>query len=160
MDIHYRKSTDFLVVHCSATPPSADVGVKEITQWHKARDFETIGYHYVIRRNGNLEIGRPMEVIGAHVKGYNHNSIGICMVGGVKQGEVDEPENNFAPEQFDRLWQVLCDLKKIYPSARILGHRDLSPDLNHDGVIEQNEWLKACPSFDVTEWLATKDAVI
>ena len=68
-----------IVVHCSATPPDLDVGVYEIDHWHRERGFNSIGYHEIIRRNGFLEMGRPLKTIGAHVKGYNEDSIGICI---------------------------------------------------------------------------------
>jgi hypothetical protein len=78
-----RETTDLIVVHCSATGPAADIGVAQITQWHKQRGFDTVGYHYVIRRNGTLETGRRESEIGAHVRGHNANSIGVCLAGGV-----------------------------------------------------------------------------
>ena len=146
-----RDSTDLIVVHCSATKASADIGVREITQWHIQRGFDTVGYHYVIRRNGELETGRPESAIGAHVRGHNSNSIGICLAGGVDAN--NKPENNFTPEQFVSLEALLRRLKERYPQARILGHRDLSPDKNSDGKITPNEFIKACPSFDVAQWL-------
>jgi N-acetylmuramoyl-L-alanine amidase len=146
-----RDNTDLIVVHCSATKASADIGVRDITQWHIQRGFDTVGYHYVIRRNGELETGRPESAIGAHVRGHNSNSIGICLAGGVDAN--NKPENNFTPAQFVSLEALLRRLKERYPQARILGHRDLSPDKNSDGKITPNEFIKACPSFDVAQWL-------
>lgn len=145
-----RESTELIVVHCSATSPNADIGVPEITRWHKQRGFDTVGYHYVIRRTGRLETGRRESEIGAHVRGHNSNSIGVCLAGGVDiRGK---PENNFTPEQFATLETLLQQLKGRYPDARILGHRDLSPDRNGDGKITPDEFIKACPSFDVGTW--------
>ena len=146
-----RKTTDLLVVHCSATRPTQDIGVREITQWHRQRGFDTVGYHYVIRRNGDVETGRPENAIGAHVIGHNANSIGVCMVGGVDAA--GKPANNFTAAQFVALRGLIDQLHKRYPEARILGHRDLSPDRNGDGIITPNEFIKACPSFDVAAWL-------
>ena len=146
-----RKTTDFLVVHCSATRATMDVGVREITQWHIQRGFDTVGYHYVIRRNGELESGRPESAIGAHVKAHNANSVGICLVGGVDAH--NKPESNFTQAQFLTLELLLEELKSRYPQARILGHRDLSPDKNGDGKITSDEFIKACPSFDIGQWL-------
>lgn len=146
-----RKSTAFIVVHCAATKAAMDIGVREITQWHLLRGFDTVGYHYVIRRDGELETGRPENVIGAHVRGHNANSIGICLVGGVDRQ--NQPENNFTAEQFATLALLLQQLKDRHPGARILGHRDLSPDKNGDGKITPDEFIKACPSFDVGQWL-------
>ncbi|HEY0286764.1 MAG TPA: N-acetylmuramoyl-L-alanine amidase [Pseudomonas sp.] len=138
------------MVHCSATNARRDVGVAEITQWHQQRGFTTVGYHYVIRRDGSVESGRAESQTGAHVKGYNARSIGVCLVGGVDAKGA--PENNFTDGQFSALLDVLTKLSRSYPDARILGHRDLSPDLNNDGHISANEFIKACPCFDVGPW--------
>lgn len=136
-----RERTDFIVIHCSATGAKADIGAKDIDKWHRAKGWACIGYHYVIRRNGTVEEGRDEKVIGAHVEGWNANSLGICMVGGVDANDISKAENNFTKEQFASLKQLLLDLKKRYPSAKIQGHRDF-PDVK-----------KACPSFDVAAWL-------
>lgn len=147
-----RDRTDLIVVHCSATGPKADIGRREITQWHLKRGFVTIGYHYVIRRDGTIENGRRESEIGAHVSGHNSNSIGVCMVGGVDA--LGKPSDNFTKAQYDTLRVLLGQLKSRYEKAKILGHRDLSPDLNGDGKITPNEYMKACPSFDVASWLS------
>ncbi|MCV4268237.1 N-acetylmuramoyl-L-alanine amidase [Pseudomonas capsici] len=153
-----RDSTDLIVVHCSATRANADIGVRDITQWHIQRGFDTVGYHYVIRRNGELETGRAENTIGAHVRGHNSNSIGVCLAGGVDTN--NKPENNFTAAQFATLETLLGQLKGRYPTAQILGHRDLSPDRNGDGKITPNEFIKACPSFDVREWLAGRNSAL
>lgn len=147
----YRTATELLVVHCSATRPTQDIGVREITQWHRQRGFDTVGYHYVIRRNGEVETGRPETAIGAHVKGHNARSLGVCLVGGINAA--GKPESNFTDAQFESLKALLHQLQTRYPDARILGHRDLSPDKNGDGKITPNEFIKACPSFDISAWL-------
>jgi len=147
----YRTATELLVVHCSATRRNQDVGVREITQWHRQRGFDTVGYHYVIRRNGEVETGRPENAIGAHVKGHNARSVGVCLVGGIDAA--GRPENNFTPAQFASLKALLGQLQSRYPDARTLGHRDLSPDRNGDGSITPDEFTKACPCFDVSAWL-------
>jgi N-acetyl-anhydromuramyl-L-alanine amidase AmpD len=149
-----RESTDLIVVHCSATGPAADIGVAEITRWHKQRGFDTVGYHYVIRRNGAVEVGRRESEIGAHVRGHNANSIGVCLAGGVDAA--GKPENNFTAAQFASLEALLRELQGRYPTARVCGHRDLSPDKNGDGRITPNEFIKACPSFDVAKWLGER----
>lgn len=131
---------NLLVVHCSATRPALDIGAGEIRQWHLDRGWSDIGYHYVIRRNGGLETGRPVETAGAHAKGHNAHSAGICLVGGVDAG--NDPENNFTSAQFATLRTLLVDLLRQYPQSRICGHRDLP------GV------RKACPCFDVLQWWA------
>jgi len=72
----------YIVLHCSATPVSMDVGVAEIRKWHKAKGWKDVGYHFVIKLSGKLEYGRPLQQIGSHVLGYNRASVGICYVGG------------------------------------------------------------------------------
>jgi N-acetylmuramoyl-L-alanine amidase len=132
----------FLVVHCSATPPTQDIGVKELDRMHRQRGFLSIGYHFVIRRNGKVEEGRPITQRGAHVEDWNHCSIGICLVGGVDAKL--KPEPNFEPVQMEALRGLLVDLLTKHPDATVQGHRDF-PNV-----------AKACPSFDVRHWLATK----
>jgi N-acetylmuramoyl-L-alanine amidase len=138
-----------IVIHCSATRanvdekitwPGEDIGAAEITKWHIARGFRTIGYHLVIRRSGLIEPGRPLEQVGAHVGGHNVGSLGICLVGGIS--ETGKSENNFEPAQWAALKAKLLELKKTFPGVRILGHRD------YPGV------KKACPCFDVGAWAA------
>jgi N-acetylmuramoyl-L-alanine amidase len=135
-----RKSTKYLVVHCSATRPSQDIGVKEIRSWHKNQSWADCGYHYVIRRDGKVEKGRAENLVGSHVAGRNANSIGICMVGGVNQKDFQKAENNFTKEQFASLKTLLQGLVKKYPGTVVLGHRDF-PNV-----------AKACPSFDARAW--------
>lgn len=135
-----RKSTDFIVIHCSATQAKADIGAAEIDRWHRGQGWQTIGYHYVIRRTGLIEEGREEDKIGSHVQNHNANSIGICMIGGVA-ADGKTPENNFTPEQFDSLKSLVARLKTKYTNAVVQGHRDFP------GV------AKACPSFSVKDWL-------
>lgn len=149
-----RKSTKYLVVHVTATPPTSDIGVKEVRTMHLARGFSDCGYHYVIRRSGKVEAGRPQGDIGAHVEGFNSISLGVSMVGGVNAK--GKPENNATPEQMAALEKLLRHLTTIYPDAVICGHRDLSPDKDGDGYIEPHEFTKACPCFDAIPWAAAK----
>ena len=145
-----RTRTELLVVHCAATGPNTDVGAAEIGQWHLQRGFTAIGYHYVIRRNGDVETGRPEDAVGAHAVNFNAHSLGVCLVGGIDTA--GKPDNNFTPAQFESLKRLLNELRARYPKARVLGHRDLSPDRNNDGRITPDEFIKACPSFDVAQW--------
>lgn len=135
-----RERTDYIAVHCSATATQS-VTAAMIDKWHRKNGWACIGYHYVIRRDGTVEEGRDEAVVGAHVAGFNEVSVGICMVGGVDANDHTKAQNNFTPEQFNSLKQLLIDLKVRYPQATIQGHRDFP------GV------KKACPSFDVREWL-------
>ena len=134
-----RKKTDLIVVHCAATRPEMDIGVAEIDRWHRERGFDMIGYHDVIRRDGSVEQGRDIDAVGAHVKGHNSHSVGVCMAGGVDKK--NRPQNNFTDAQFKSLSRLLKFYKVKYPKAMIVGHTDL-------------DHSKACPSFDVREWLA------
>ena len=146
-----RRRTTIIVIHCSATQGGQDIGLDEITAMHKRRGFDTIGYHELILLNGDIEFGRHPDAVGAHVKGQNYRSIGICLVGGVDaQGNA---ENNFTPEQFASLHATIQHKIKAYPRAVVVGHRDLSPDLNGDGIIQHDEFIKECPCFSVYEFL-------
>lgn len=146
-----RRQTNYIVVHCSATGPNADIGADEIDQMHKNRGWNGIGYHAVIRRSGVVEFGRPFDDTGAHVKGHNFQSVGVCLVGGV---DITGPVKNFTIPQMDSLRALVTTLVYAYPGAIVLGHRDLSPDADGDGVVERHEWLKDCPCFDVRDWWA------
>lgn len=127
-----------LVVHCSASKVDQKVDVVTITRWHLARGFLTIGYHYVIYRDGSVHKGRKDNEVGAHVQNHNKGSLGICLVGGLdKEGK---PEANFTDQQYAALALLLQELKLKYPKADILGHRDFA------GV------AKDCPCFDVRKW--------
>ena len=129
------KLVKFIIVHCSATPPGMDVGVDEIRRWHLDRGFNDIGYHYVIKRDGTIEEGRPLGKPGAHCKGKNFCSVGVCYVGGVaKDGRT--PADNRTEQQQKSLRELIGALLKIFPDAEVRGHRDFAP--------------KACPSFDAT----------
>lgn len=133
-----RKRTNYLVVHCSATKPSMDIDAAEIDRWHRQFGWSRIGYAYVIKRNGEVEVGRGADEIGAHVKGYNNESLGICLIGGVDDN--GDPDSNFTDHQWTALKNTITLLKDQYPQAEVLGHRDF-PDVK-----------KACPCFDVREW--------
>lgn len=146
----------YLVVHCSATPAHRDIGRAEIDLMHRQRGFVDIGYHYVVRRDGRIETGRPENRAGAHVQGFNSRSLGICLVGGVK-ADGKTAETNFTPAQYEALDGLLRRLQPKYPTAEILGHRDLSPDRNKDGRITPNEWLKECPTFAVRDWWESRN---
>jgi N-acetyl-anhydromuramyl-L-alanine amidase AmpD len=144
---------NLIVIHCTASPNGRPVSVQTVTEWHKARGFQTIGYHYLIGVDGIVGIGRPVQQMGAHAQGHNATSIGVCMVGGTGGADKLNP-GQFTPAQWDSLKIVVQDLMDAYPDARVVGHRDLSPDLDGDGIVEPQEWIKLCPAFDVRGWLA------
>lgn len=138
-----KRPINLIVIHCAATRPSMDVGADTIKEWHLQRGFNDIGYHFVIRRDGKTEKGRPLDKIGAHVKGHNTHSIGICLVGGVSEEDYTKAENNFTQAQWHELKRLLKMLRQNWPDAKIVGHRDLDPH-------------KACPSFSVKDWLKSE----
>lgn len=141
-----RTITD-IVIHCTATRSWQDYDADDIRRMHKAQGWADIGYHYVVRLNGTIEPGRDVDKIGAHVSGHNANSIGVVYVGGLdNQGK---PKDTRTENQKHALRQLLLDLRELYPNAKISGHRDFSPDKNHDGIISPDEWIKECPCFDV-----------
>ena len=141
-----RKDTDFIVIHCSATKPSmTHVDAKEIDRWHRQRGWRKIGYYFVIRRDGIVEEGRELGEVGAHAKGFNSKSVGICLVGGID--EEGNPENNYTDEQWKALEELVNQMLLPYPDAEVLGHCDL-PDVK-----------KACPCFNVREWWTATKAI-
>lgn len=119
-----------VIVHCSDTPESMDIGAEEIYDWHvNERGWKDIGYHYVIRRSGLIEVGRMESVQGAHCSGENANSIGICMVG----------RSGFTGEQFRSLRKLIQELNGRYSIIKITGHSTYNAH-------------KTCPNFDVEGW--------
>ena len=134
------RDIDYIVIHCAATKPSMDVPIERVKKWHLDRGWSDIGYHYYITRDGKIHKGRDLSVIGAHVSGYNKNSIGICYEGGID--ESGKPEDNRTDEQKKSLLKVVKILKFVFNNAAVQGHRDF-PNVN-----------KACPSFDAkTEYI-------
>lgn len=125
-----------IIIHCSATKDGQDFTVDDITKWHKQRGFSTIGYHYVIYRDGTIHSGRDVNVSGAHCVNHNAHSIGICYIGGCSAMS-GTPKDTRTSEQKASMLKLLKDLRKIYPNAKIRGHRDFAK--------------KACPSFDATK---------
>lgn len=130
-----------IVIHCSATPASMDIGVNTIRGWHvNERGWSDVGYHFVIRRDGVVQTGRPLERVGSHAYGFNKGSIGICYVGGVDDNL--KPEDNRTWEQKVSMRILIENLEERFPSiTEVCGHCDLP------------RVTKACPSFDVKAWL-------
>lgn len=155
-----RTITD-IVIHCAATPNGKPFSREQIDAMHRQRGFQrqpvaitryqpelkhglpSIGYHWVLELDGQAKPGRHPEEIGAHVQGSNAKSLGICLIG----------TDRFSLAQWSTLRLLVSKLRQTYPAARIRGHRDFSPDMDGDGVIERHEWLKTCPGFDVQTWL-------
>jgi N-acetyl-anhydromuramyl-L-alanine amidase AmpD len=173
------RAINAIVIHCAATPNGAPYPVAQIDRDHQARGFHrqahwlkqwnphlpAIGYHYYIGTDGLRSNGRHLEEIGAHVQGSNARSIGICMAGTdrftamqwmalkalvmevarhLSDGRVQQPYPMINADQVTAALSVM--------GVRLLGHRDFSPDLDGDGIIERHEWMKYCPGFDVETW--------
>ena len=126
-----------IIVHCSATREGENYTVDTIRSWHvDGRGWSDIGYHFYIDLYGEIHKGRDISRIGAHTKGLNRNSIGVCYCGGVEE-DGKTPKDTRYDCQKEALLAVLRTLKAMYPEAKIHGHRDFAN--------------KACPSFDATE---------
>lgn len=122
-----------IIIHCSATPSGRDVTAAEIDKWHRERGFLRIGYHYVVRLDGSLEVGRPLDMVGAHCKGHNVNTIGIVYVGGIDEnGQYADTRTAEQRVTMDALISFL--VKSFSKILTISGHRDYA--------------AKACPCFD------------
>ncbi len=141
-------ATELSIVHCSATRPSWDGGLEEIHRWHVQRGIFSergrTGYHAVIRRSGIIELGRDIRETGAHCLGYNDESLGVCLVGGVHETDVDAkgdpvPEDNFTVAQYMALRAWVEWTKYVWPTILTGGHNDFAN--------------RGCPSFDLHGWM-------
>ena len=123
-----------IILHCSAVRPGQQSSSKDIDRWHRARGYKSIGYHFVVRRDGSVETGRSLEKVGAHCQGHNRHSIGICYEGGLDAD--GHPADTRTPGQVKSLRELVERMHTLFPTALIVGHRALNPE-------------KACPCFDV-----------
>ena len=129
------RTITLIVIHCSAVRPDQTSSAAQIDTWHRRDNHWKfgIGYHYVVRRDGAIEAGRPEWMVGAHCQNHNAHSIGVCYEGGIDiRGQ---PADTRTEAQKAALRQLLEELHRRYPRAVILGHHDLNP-------------LKACPSIE------------
>ena len=124
------KNIKLLVVHCSDTPNNKNLTANDIHKMHLGFGWDGIGYHKVIRRSGKIENGRPEYWVGAHVRGKNEISLGVCLIG----------KDYFTKKQFMSLERVLKKWKNKHPYAKIVGHREVG------------NTKKTCPNFDVLDW--------
>lgn len=148
------RKIDLIVIHCSATRQDRSLAPDDLETMHRRRGFNGTGYHYYIRKDGTVHLTRLIERIGAHVKGFNASSIGICYEGGLDcRGR---PADTRTPEQRVSLRLLVHQLQEHFSGCPVCGHRDLSPDRNGNGEIEPEEWIKACPCFEVKEEFSGK----
>ena len=128
-----------IILHCAATREGQDFSVDTIREWHvNGRGWSDIGYHWVIRLDGSIEVGRPLEKSGAHTKGHNKDSVGVCYIGGCDAD--GKPKDTMNPEQ-EKAWRmIVLSLRTLYGDLTIHGHNEFAN--------------KACPSFIVKEKFA------
>lgn len=169
-----KRTINAIVIHCAATPNGKAFKAADIDSMHKLRGFKrdsqscrnfnptlkAIGYHYVIGIDGVIETGRGLEEIGAHVQGSNAKSIGICLIGTDQFSQAQWMALracliNTASKILGRIIMTADSMLKSFNDVgiSIKGHRDYSPDLNGDGIIQRTEWFKICPGFSVAEWI-------
>jgi len=134
----------YIAVHCTAS--SQHVTIKELQQEFRRKGWKNPGYHYVVAADGAITQLLDNEKVSNGVKGFNSVSVNVAYIGGIDTNA--KPIDNRTDEQKASLRSLLKLLHKKYPTAVIQGHRDFSPDLNHDGRITSNEYIKACPCFD------------
>lgn len=128
------RKIDTIIVHCAATPEGKAFNAADIDRWHKANGWKGIGYHFVVLLDGTVQTGRPVTEVGGHCAGHNAHSIGVCYIGGLA-ADGKTPRDTRTTAQRAALLTLLRQLRRQFPTARILGHHDLNP-------------AKACPSFD------------
>lgn len=129
-----RRKINLIVVHCTATEEGKDCTVEQIRRIHKNKGYGDIGYHYVIYRDGSLHLGRNVDLIGAHARNYNANSVGVCYVGGCPKGDTHKNKDTRTEAQKKTMLALLKKLRTLYPYAKIVGHKDVN--------------ATGCPSFD------------
>ena len=132
---NYREVT-LLVVHCSATRCNVSFPVERLRECHLQRGFRDIGYHFYITRDGEIHRERALEKVGAHCRNHNAHSVGVCYEGGLDAN--GKPKDTRTLEQKGALLALLRELKRQFPKALIVGHRDLNP-------------MKGCPCFDAVK---------
>ena len=124
-----------IILHCTATKEGQDYSVEQVRKWHLDRGFNDIGYHFVIRLDGTVEAGRPLETVGAHCKGHNANSIGIAYVGGLDKN--GRPKDTRTLPQKESMRRLVDLLKRYFPRIEVHCHNEYTN--------------KACPCFSVSE---------
>jgi len=154
------RKIDLIIVHCSATPEGKDFTTTDIDRWHRQRGFASIGYHFVIYRDGSVHHGRPLAQVGAHCQGHNAHSIGICYIGGLT-ADGKHPKDSRTEEQKSALVALLRKLRVQFPNAKIRGHREMTcKRAQYEAGFNIAECsrhcanckfaAKACPSFAAT----------
>ena len=133
-----------IFVHCTASKQAATV--EDIKREFKAKGWKNPGYHYLVDANGKTHNLLPEDQVSNGVQGYNQTSINVAYIGGIDGA--GKGVDNRTEEQKQALKKILTELKKKYPGAEIMGHRDISPDKNGNGIVDPWERIKECPCFD------------
>jgi len=135
------RKLDTLILHCTATRFDHDVTIDDIRVWHVARGWKREGYHFLIRLDGTIERGRPVDMIGAHAKGFNRTSLGLAYAGGIdKDGNAT---NTMSRDQTDAMFVLIDSLAVVFGQLKLIGHNDVTD-------------RKTCPNFDVSEWWSSQ----
>lgn len=143
------REIELLIIHCSGTRVDRDITASDIHSAHRMRGYSSGGYHYFIRKSGQVEPMRPLQEPGAHARGYNRNSVGVCYEGGLDVN--GNAADTRTLQQKVSLVRVIGELKAKFPDICVKGHRDLSPDKNYNGIIDPWERITECPCFEVKE---------
>lgn len=136
-----------IFVHCTAG--SQKQTVEDLKAEFKRKGWKNPGYHYVVMPNGRIECMLPEDGISNGVQGYNSTSINVAYIGGID--EKGKGVDNRTDAQKNSLKKILTELKQKYPDAKIMGHRDISPDKNGNGVVDPWERIKECPCFNAKD---------
>mgnify|MGYP003640992677 FL=1 len=131
-----RKLTNLIVIDSTETKPNSDITIRDVDEWHRIAGRLKVGYHFFIRRDGLIEVGRNLNEVGAHTKEHNADSVSVCLAGGLNTRGVVAPD--YGKPQIESLFTLVLTLTYMYPNATVVGHRDLSKTEN--------------PSFNVKEW--------
>lgn len=140
------RTVHLIVIHCSATKENETFTEIELEKSHRQRGLNGIGYHYYIRRDGNIKSTRPVRKPGAHARGHNLDSIAICYEGGLNQRGV--PKDTRTEWQKHSMIVLIRALLTDFPMCHICGHRDLPQIPDDNSLIEPESWLRECPCFD------------
>ena len=141
------RKISLIVIHCSATRADRDFTAKDVDTAHRFRGFSCWGYHYYIRKSGQIEPMRDEDTVGAHARGFNVISLGVCYEGGLDEN--GKAADTRTSRQKESLHRLVRELLQRYPDAKVVGHRDLSPDTNYNGIVDPWERIKECPCFEV-----------
>lgn len=127
------RKIDKIIIHCSATREGQEFNCADVTRWHKQKGWSDCGYHFVIKIDGTIEVGRPIDKAGAHAKGHNRNSVGICYIGGLS--EDGRAKDTRTPEQVYSIRLLVGSMLRRFDGASVHGHNEFSS--------------KSCPCFNV-----------